>query len=256
MTEQMSMADLVAKTKSAYGMTWAEMGRQMGRSERMMRKIARGETSGESYRTSLTELYTRGQVETLTPRRRGKDGTLARVRSKRGATAKSVTPTDTRGRRAPTAPRGRFSVTTRHMAAGGRLDQVEMPKTARSQGRTKGWNAVKDALYRTTAAASQRHGDKRVAFTVTYQDPDGTRRQVPVGQKGGYHASDVVSDIRTKHGGDVESWVSSQASGVYSDMAKGSIVGVQMNTSDATRSKDQRRAEDAAGTRRGKGWKR
>lgn len=256
MATDMSMAELVTKTKETYGMTWAEMGQQMGRSDRMIRKIARGETSGESFRASMTELYTKGQVETLTPRRRGKDGTLARVRSKRGSAQKSFRPTDTRGKRAPTQQRGRFSHQVRHMPEGGRLHAVELPKTKGSQGRKRGLEAIRSSMYRITSAQSQRHADKRVRMTVTYQDADGGRYQVPIGSKSGYHASDVLSDIRAKHGGSVESWISSQAHAVYADMGSDSIVGVQMNEHTATRTKDERRTQDAAGTRRGKNWKR
>lgn len=256
MNKNLSMAELVTKTKETYGMTWAEMGHQMGRSDRMMRKIARGETSGESFRASMTELYTKGQVETLTPRRRGKDGKLARVRSKRGSSEKSVRPTDTRGKRAPSQPRGRFSHQIRHMPEGGRLHDVELPKTKGSQGRNKGLEAIRDSMYRITSAGSQRHTDKRVRMTVTYQDANGSRYQVPLGSKSGYHASDVLADIRTKHAGSVESWITSQAQAVYQDMGKDPLVGVQMNEHTATRTKTERRAQDAAGTRRGKSWKR
>ena len=45
---QLSPAELVTRVRSAYGLTWAELGAAMNRSPRMMQKIARGETSGES----------------------------------------------------------------------------------------------------------------------------------------------------------------------------------------------------------------
>ena len=59
-TEQLSPAELVQRSREAYGLTWKEMGAAMNRSPRMIQKIARGESSGESYRGALTELYDAG----------------------------------------------------------------------------------------------------------------------------------------------------------------------------------------------------
>lgn len=59
---QLSPAELVTRVRSAYGLTWAELGAAMNRSPRMMQKVARGETSGESYRDALTELHETGAV--------------------------------------------------------------------------------------------------------------------------------------------------------------------------------------------------
>ena len=73
-TEQLSPAELVQRSREAYGLTWKEMGAAMNRSPRMMQKIARGETSGESYRDALTELHETGAVSKAPRRRRNAAG--------------------------------------------------------------------------------------------------------------------------------------------------------------------------------------
>lgn len=251
--EIISMAELVKQTKAAYGMTWQEMGKQLGRSEKMIRKIATGETSGESFRLSLTELNERGEVEHLTPRRRTKDGKLARVRSKRGAAQKSTTPADTRGIRVPTVKHGRFSHTTTALPEGNRLHHIEMPKSADSKGRKRGLDAINEALLKVTKA--QAHSDKRVKFSLTVQDDQGNRRQYQIGSKSGFHASDVRKDIRTDHGGSVEGWFARQLDAVYPDTGSFTVVAVDINEFNAKRIKETRRQEDVARTRRHR-WKR
>lgn len=249
----MTMAELVKRTKEAYGLTWHEMASQLGRSDRMIRKIARGETSGESFRLSVTELYDSGEVQHLTPRRRSKDGHLARVRSKRGSEQKSVTPEDTRGKRAASVKRGRFSHTTTALPGGNKLHHIEMPKTPKSLGRKKGLEAIDRALLQVTKSQAKR--DKRVKFSFTVEDKDGNRRVYEVGSKSGFHASDVRSDIRTDFGGSVEAWMDHQINSVYPDSGSYAVVSVDINEHSATRSKDMRKMEDVARTRRTR-WKR
>lgn len=247
MTDQLSMAELVKRTKEAYGMTWKEMADQLGRSDRMIRKIANGETSGETFRTSITELYEKGQVVTLTPRRRTKSGELARVRSKKGAPEKSVIPVDTRGKRAPRVPRGKYSFRTHHLPAGNRLHEIEMPRTGRI-GRKRGMEAFDNTMLKITR--SQAQADKRVKLSLTVEDPDGNRRRYEVGSKSGFHASDVRSDIRKDHEGDPEAWLRTQLNYVYPDTGNYRIVGVEINEHNAVRTKEVRKQEDLSRTRR------
>lgn len=246
--DELSMAELVQRTKADFDMTWSDMAEQLGRSDRMVRKIARGETTGESYRRSLTELYSRGEVEHLTPRRRTKDGKLAPVRSKRGTDEKSHVPDDTRGVRAAPVKRGRYSSRTQHFGHGNRRHVITMPRSENTtKGRERGLGTVVDKLRSVTR--SQARKDKRVGFKVTMEDEQGQRRTYEIGSKSGYHSSDVTSDIRSIHGGNVESWISSQMAGHYPDVG-GKLVGVEMQEFNASRSKDERKAADAAGTRR------
>lgn len=248
MADQIPMAELVQKTKQTYGLTWQEMAEQLGRSSRMIRKIATGESSGEHYRTSLTELYERGQVETMTPRRRTKAGKLARVRSKKGAKQKSTIPIDTRGKRAPSVKRGRFSFNTTHLPEGNRIHQIEMPRTPTSIGRKKGLQAFDNTMLRITK--SQAHTDKRVKVAITVEDENGQRRRYEVGTKSGFHASDIRTDIRSDHNGNVEGWLRTQLNAVYPDTGNYAVVGVDLNEHNATRTKEVRKQEDQANTRR------
>jgi hypothetical protein len=252
MADEMPMADLVKRTKEVYGMSWREMGEQLGRSERMIRKIARGETSGESYRVSVTELYTHGSVDTMTPRRRAKDGHLVPVRAKRGAKQTTRVPKDTRGRRVGTSHRGKFSQSTTNLPDGNRLHHIEMPRS-KGKGREKGLDAFNGEMLK--IARSQARKDKRVKLTLTVEGKDGQRRQYQVGSKSGFHASDVRSDIGTDHGGSAEGWLTHQLSSVYSDLDSYTVVSIDINEHSATRTKAVRKSEDAARTRRTR-WRR
>ena len=246
--EGLSISELVKNAKADYGMTWDEMATEMGRSPRLLRKLANGEIAGEQYRTTLTELYQNGRVETLTPRRRTKSGELSKVRGKKGSP--SVTPQDTVGKRVETGrKRDAFrSHPTQFLAGGGKLDRTDMPAGKKSKGREKAWNEVDRKIQRATK--SQAHHDRRLGFELTVKDAEGKYRSYRIGSKGGYHASDVRADIRGVHGGSTESWFASQLEAVYPD-AGVTIVSVEMNEYNATRTKDLRKKQDAAGTRRG-----
>lgn len=247
--EDLSIAELVTRTKHDYGMTWGEMASQLGRSDRMVRKLARGESSGESFRQSLTELYSSGRVDHLTPRRRNADQHLVPVRAKRGGDTTTRVPTDTRGRRMASVRRGRFNVApTQHLGGGNRIEEIEMPAKGK-QGRKKAWAAFDEKMLRATQSQAQK--DKRVRVTIITQDADGQRRSYEIGTKSGFHASDVRADIKSDHGGSSEGWAAYQLSAVYPDTG-GSIVGVRLNVADAARPKRVRIEEDVARTRRRK----
>jgi hypothetical protein len=269
--DDLSPQELLLESKAKYEMSWDELGSAMGRSPRMMRKIARGETSGASYREALVELYTRGEIRHIPSRRRNKAGNLVNVRAKRGAETKSVAPHDDGGRYVRSPKRGRFTVAedeqieagdenyTRadgkepdvFFPEGGRMSTVEMPKS-KGKGRISGWDAIKSKLR--SAAKSQRGHDKRVRFEVEFDVGDGRRRVVTIGEKSGYAASDALSDINKIHGGDAEAFINDQAQQRYQgDLQPGKNavpVKIRMSTFDATRSKDERKAQDAAGVRR------
>ncbi|MDN6300826.1 MAG: hypothetical protein L0J68_11235 [Micrococcaceae bacterium] len=243
-------AQLVERIRQSYGMTWAEMGRQLGRSEKMLRKVAKGESSGESYRQALTELHDQGHVEHIPARRRGKDGKIVPVRAKRGAPAKVFVPQDQSGTFEKVPKRGAFKAETYFLAEGGRQDVVAMPKTKTAKGRKAG---LQDLMTKIRAVAkSQRANDKRVKIEVVFETGDGRGRVTELGSKSGYHASDILSDVRTLHGGDFDDWVTHQTKDRYKDFdtTDHSMVKVTMTTYNAHRSKDERKMEDQAGTRR------
>ena len=280
-----SPAELVNQIRSSYGMTWDEMGSAMGRSGRMMRKIARGETSGESYRAALTELNESGRVEHRPARRRGKSGELVKVRAKRGAASKTVTPADPeaapaemhqqergsqspqgagldsaqarrkqaegQGQQArPRSPRRRFSSETTYLPDGNRIHTIEMPKTQGAKGREQGIQELRQKIV--NVARGTKHKDKRVRLEATVDIGGGRTRRVTIGDKAGYLANDVVSDVRDRAGGDMTSWLRGQMGSRYMDELgdKARVVSVTMTTFNAQRTKSVRLAQDEAGTRR------
>ena len=139
---QLSPAELVTRVRSAYGLTWAELGAAMNRSPRMMQKIARGETSGESYRDALTELHETGAVSKAPRCRRNAAGKIVPVRAKRGAKKPTVVPKDTR--RGPSLTR--HSTTTTHLPDGNRIVRIQLPKTVGSPERGAGLHAARMSI--------------------------------------------------------------------------------------------------------------
>ena len=243
---QLSPAELVTRVRSAYGLTWAELGAAMNRSPRMMQKIARGETSGESYRDALTELHETGAVSKAPRRRRNAAGKIVPVRAKRGAKKPTVVPRDTR--RGPSLTR--HSTTTTHLPDGNRIVRIQLPKTVGSPERGAGLHAARMSIV--NVARGARHQDKRVHIRATVDIGGGRTRTFDVGSKGGYLSNDIVADIRSRSGGSVKAWVSSQVGDRYAQdsVAQGQLVGLSLTTFNATRAKEERVAQDAAGTRR------
>ncbi|MBN6750194.1 MULTISPECIES: hypothetical protein [Bacteria] len=271
---QLSPAQLVNQIRSSYGMTWDEMGAAMGRSGRMMRKIAREETSGESYRAALTELHESGRIEHRPPRRRGKGGELVKVRAKRGTGSTTVTPADlpatpaaqdgaeldrddarapgapSEGSRRSRSPRRQFSSETTYLPDGNRIHTIEMPKTQGARGREEGVKELRRKIV--NVARGTKHKDKRVRLEATVDIGGGRTRRVTVGDKAGYLANDVVSDVRDRAGGDMTAWLRGQMGNRYVEElgSQARVVSVTMTTFNATRSKSERVAQDEAGSRR------
>lgn len=259
MDQQMSVADMIRSAQSRYGESQAGIAAQIERSPRLVRKILAGQISGENYRTAVTELYTSGRVTTRTPRARTKSGQVRKVRAKASTGSKSAVPPDTRGMNAPKVPRGKFEEDTQLLQGGNRIHTVTGPKTKDSKGRKAFFDSVTADVRKTTR--SQARADKRMKFQVTVQDSKtGERHTYQMGSKSGYHASDILADVRTQHGGSIESWMNQQVENIRAgggspeiSMSQASIVGVSATTFQADRTKGTRREEDAAGIRRGPG---
>lgn len=260
---------LVLAAKAKFEMSWDELGAAMGRSGRMMRKVARGETSGAAYRGALLELNAKGQVQHLPARRRNAAGNIVAVRAKRGAKEKLVVPKDEAGRFKPAPKRGRFAVEDAeiepgqeefadpdkgevYFPEGGRMSVVEMPKSRGAKGRKAGMDALLTKIR--NAAKAQRRSDKRVRISAEFDIGDGKRRIVTIGQKSGYAASDIVADIRKLHGGSVEDWVNHQVSQRYPGFEPGTasatLVKAHVTVFNATRSKEERKQLDENNARR------
>ena len=248
--EDLSPAELVQHVKATYGYTWAELGQAMGRSEKMMRKVATGQTHGEAYRRALTELYQTGNVAHPTPRRRSKAGNLMPVRAKAGATAKVVVPQDTTGTWEPRPKRGTFITETTAFPEGGRQHVIEMPKSRGAKGRQAGLDELLSKIR--AIAKSQARKDKRVKLTAVFDIGGGHGRVMEIGSKSGYLSSDILSDVKTLHGGDFASWINSQTDERYVDLdpKKSPVVKITMTVYNAPRPKEERKALDATGSRR------
>lgn len=247
--QDLTPQELVVQLKQIYGYTWKEMGERLGRSEKMLRKVATGQSRGESYRQSLTELYDHGEVTHRPARRKSKDGRIVPVRAKAGAAEKTLVPEETAGTFKKMPKKGTFRSTVADFGAGGRQYTVDMPKSARSKGRKAGLDSLKQHLR--TISRSQARQDKRIKFEVTYQ-VNGVGRVMEVGSKSGYHASDVLSDVKTMHDGDMSAWLAAQSQERYEnlDVSSSPIVSVSMTVFNAKRSKDERKMQDQAGVRR------
>lgn len=243
---QLTPAELVARVRESYSLTWAELGAAMNRSPRMMQKIARGETSGESYRAALTELHETGAVSRAPKRRRNAAGKLVPVRAKRGARKPTVTPRD--ARRGPSLSKHTRTVT--HLPDGNRIVQIQLPKTVGSPERGAGLYAARQAIVNVARGSS--HQDKRVHLRATVDVGGGHTRTFNVGSKGGYLAADVVADVRDRNDGDMGAWIASQMGDRYAQDAvrQGQLVGLSLTAFNAVRSKEERQALDEAGVRR------
>lgn len=235
-----SAADLVADLR-AYGMSTTEIARELGRSPRMVRKVVRGESSGQLYVAALEELARTGQSRTPPPRRRGRDGQLMRVRAPRGASESTRRPSDpgtaatqpsgapgstgdtSRSRGRAGAPPTAYSSDTTYLPGGVRQHSVTTPRS-NGVGRERARQRLLEILR--SAARSQRGGRKNVRFRLTLKN--GTT--VEVGAKGGYAISKALSRARGE-GDDPFGWLAGEvADRDYHEIMSGGgldIVGVE-----------------------------
>jgi len=204
-----------------------EVARELQRDPRMVSKIMRGETSGESYRKALSELASRGTVSTPPPRRKDKDGRIVHVRAPKSAKEKSVLPPrPTYGKYTDSKQGGRWSTKTSYMDKGGRLHEVGLPKGISAKGRADGAREI-ERLAR-SAAKGQKWGKKNVMFSLTFANG----RTMEVGSRSGYAVSTFLKGVNEfkRNGGDAVGWLLSQANDRYSDLdlTKTPITGVLM----------------------------
>lgn len=214
-SEAMSPAELIGALRQ-YGMTVTEIARELGRSPRMVRKVVRGESTGETYRQALTELHTTGSTQTRPARRRDRQGRAVPVRAPRGAEEPVVRPQDSEPSPAPStgAERGQaarggrstFSTRTTYLQGGARQVEVTSPRTE-GTGRERGRGEVLDVLRRAA------RGRRRVSFTATYSNGRG----VQIGGKSGYKASDALRRSRNE-GNDPYSWLRGETGDRYDDL--------------------------------------
>lgn len=199
--QDFSAAELIRRLRE-YGLTQTEIARELDRSPRMVRKIERGETSGELYRGALAQLYETGKSVPPVPRRRDRAGSLVRVRAPRGSETPTVQPVD------PTSgpARRNYSTETTYLQGGGRQHQYHLPKSE-GKGREEGRLAF---LHNNGRAAM---GRRRAKFRLRYSNG----RTVEVGSKGGYRASDVQTRSRNE-GNDPWAYLAAEAAHRYVDL--------------------------------------
>ncbi|GAA0310901.1 hypothetical protein [Kineococcus aurantiacus] len=208
-----SAADLIADLR-AYGLSTTEIARELGRSPRMIRKVVRGESSGQLYVAALEELERTGRSRTPPPRRRGRDGELVRVRAPRAAGQPTRRPSEPTGapevpappagpsaRRRPAGP-GAYRSETTYLPGGARQHLVTAPRSD-GPGRERARQRLLEILR--SAARSQRGGRRNVRFRLTLVD--GTT--VEVGAKGGYAVSKALSRSRGE-GDDPLGWLAGE----------------------------------------------
>lgn len=222
-------ADLVADLR-AYGMSVTEIAAELQRSPRMVRKIVRGETRGEAYRTTLTELVDKGVAQTRPPRRRGRDGQTVRVRAPRASgvatrhpddpgTGTGTPPATDAGTSGTPTQRPTPATQTTYLAGGARQYAINVPRTGpnREAGR------VQIMSWLRAAARGQRGGRKNARFTLNLKDG----RSITVGGTGGYAVSAALARSKAE-GNDPFAWLNDQIQGRYEGLSSkpSEIVGV------------------------------
>lgn len=190
----------------AGGMRQADIARALDVSPRMLRFVQAGQKPGTLYIDALSQLATRGRVETAPAHR------TQRVRAPGGATVPKVST------RPPAPSRGAFGTRTTFVAGGkGRVVEVSAP---RSEG--KGRDAARAQVLAATRSAAR--GGRRVAFVVEYSD--GTR--ATLGAKGGYRAGAALRRMQgaTGPGGVIDpfEWLTDEVDGTRYAPGLGAVV--------------------------------
>lgn len=222
MSTQTRASELIAAIKSEWGMTNQKLADMLGRSEKMVRKIQRGDVPAVKYETALREIYDNGAPEHQPPRPRTKAGKLVKVRGKAGE--KAVLPPDPPGKYRELPRRGKAVVSRQAVGKGSYRSTYAAPKTKRAKGRGVVNNQILSDLR--SEARGQARGRKRVKFTAVTS----SGRVIPVGAKGGYSVSDALKAVN-KSGAALD-WMGKQVAGRYAETSGGrvNIVGWEMTT--------------------------
>jgi len=240
--EQRSAQDLVRYLRGR-GITTGEIASELNRDPRMVRKILNGETSGALYREALEELATTGKVTSIPPRRRRRDGTLARVRGRKGD--QPVVPEDPAlyareaGNYTTEKQGGRLHVEVGYMAEGGRLIQMRIPKGRTAKGRAQA-NAELLKQVRNAAKGQARDNQKQITARLTFSN--GRTMEVNT-----YNASTMLKRIND-NGGDGLGWLREEAKNRYLDLdtSRETVTSIQLNVF-ATPKTDEYAAQSARG---------
>lgn len=200
---QETAAELIAALR-AYGLSRAEIARELNRSPRMIAKVERGESPGTHYLDALHELHQHGRLRNPPPRRRNAAGDVVPVRAKAGQDEALVVPEE------PKRKRGAFGVETTFLPHRGRIIDVNVPRSE-GVGRERARQAILDAAR--SAARGQAQGTRYMRFRLGLSNG----RSIEVGGKGGYRASDVLSRSRDE-GDDPLEWLADQRAVEYVEL--------------------------------------
>lgn len=226
MSDYGNSADVIGSLMGDLGMTQSEIARHVGRSPDLIRLVRTGKRPGNNIRDALITLRTSGTItpDQLPPRRRRKDGKIARVRAKvgtdwtpseQGEHRPSVVPVDPARPKGSPRTRHRFSEQRTVLPGGVRRYDVSTPKGAGA----KGWGRAREALMkevrsiarsqsqwrRIDPATGKQRGKKAIRITATMSDG----KQIEVYEKGGSYASTILKGLHA-HDGDARSWINGE----------------------------------------------
>ncbi|MCW2897773.1 MAG: hypothetical protein JWO67_38 [Streptosporangiaceae bacterium] len=185
--------DLIRALQQA-GVSIPDQARAVGRDPSFLRQVAAGRKVGASLEGPLRALRTTGRAPGPVPYATGASGAPRRVRAPRAAGVPSVVPAA-----APAATRAPIT----HVAGGGRITRVEIPRRDREVARQQLLKTMRDAAY----------AHQRLTFHVETRDG----RRLTLGAKGGYQAANrarsksrgVLAQVRDE-GGDPLDWLLAQ----------------------------------------------
>lgn len=227
-----SVADLIRTAQERYGLSQREVAEALGRSPRMVRKVLRGETRGESYRQAVEDLNTTGEVSAPPERRRNARGKVVPVRvheskadrAKREAAGIKTAPTAAPGFKAPS----RFTHKVSYADNGDRLYRSTMKAGSKESEQRYSKQLTSDLR---SITKSQRSKDKRISFSMRTASGE----TINIGTKGGYFSSDVLKKVNNEFGGDVHKYLIDQVNKTnkYKLKPGDHISEIQMNVSDA-----------------------
>lgn len=202
-------AELIRALKAGRGLSQTAVARELGISEKMVRKVLTGQSQGANYVPRLQSLVRTGRAGGVPVELRP-----MRVRAPRSAGVKSI-PRQSPAP-APRAARGAYGVTEREYTPGGGSVQTVTAPKSNGPGREQARRAILDAV---RAAGPNAH----VMFVL--RDANGATRKL--GSKGGYRAATAARGMAGE-GDDPFEWLEgeSDAAGGYGDFDAGHIVAV------------------------------
>jgi transcriptional regulator with XRE-family HTH domain len=210
-----SVSDMVRDIMDERGLSRSEMAEFLDRSPRMIGKLLSGESKGESFRSALEELDSKGTLTSPPERRKAKDGHTVPVRARKddpearkrvGKDGRELAPV-----KAPAAREGRYTdrmpenYRARKWATkgGDKRMRIDMPPGDKNAGE-KGMDKLRKDF--TSLARSQRHKNKQVKIEVTLDDG----KKIELFSKGGLNVSKLLAKVKKDFDGNMDAFVRDQ----------------------------------------------